>query len=553
MKRRAFIKLLAACSSWPHGIGCHLGDGTSVADVAGIGGAFANPNPVAAHALWSGEGKDESAYADLGHRPFDVAIVGGGVSGLCAAWKLRQSGIERIVVLEQSAACGGTSLSGELGGVLHPWGAHYINVPPREADCVHEVLCDIGVIEGYDARGWPLIEADALLRWPHERLFVDGRWQEGLEPLAAASASQREDLLRFRDIMLRWALYKGRDGRRAFTLPLRYSSGDPQLRALDQLNMADYLRQEGLDSAPLRWYVDYACRDDYGSLARNVSAWAGIHYFACREYDYRLSDQYPSHTLTWPDGNGRLVRGLSAGLEADQVWTQHLVMRIEEGGQAQRLSLVDLGAGARSLIRANAVIYAGKLHTLPYVLPQLPSAQQAALRALEYSPWLVAAVLIKEGRERSVSAWDSVVYASTSLGYINASHQNPSANGRQVLVYYLPFVDGLAAARRELLQADHRRWVEFIVSDLAQTDLEMADSIERIDIYRWGHGILRPAPGLLWGEESRWRQRGPRGVFLAGCDRSGLPLFEEALYSGIAAAEEAMAFLGHEFNTSLRG
>ncbi len=543
--------MLAACSGWPQGVACHFGDGAVPMDVDGIGGSFANPNPIAAHALWSVD--------DEGHAPspqgqvYDVAIVGGGVSGLCAAWKLRAAGVERILVLELADACGGTSLSGESGGVLHPWGAHYINVPPREADCVHEVLCDIGVIEGYDARGWPLIEADALLRWPHERLFAEGRWHEGVEPLPIASDRERDDLLRFRDAMLQWALYKGRDGRRAFALPLRYSSGDARLRALDEISMADYLQREGFNSAPLRWYVDYACRDDYGSLAHSVSAWAGIHYFACREYDYRLADQYPSHTLTWPDGNGRLVRGLCASLEADQVWTGHLATRIEERDGRQCLSLLDLATGQRKAIRARAVIYAGKMHAAPYVMPALVAEQRTALSALEYSPWLVAAVLIKSGRERPVSAWDSVAYASPSLGYINATHQKAARNGRQVLVYYLPFVDHLAAARRELLQADHRHWTEFIVRDLAQTDADIAQSIERIDIYRWGHGIMQPSPGLLWGEASQWRQRGPRGVFWAGCDRTGLPLFEEALYAGIAAAQEAMIFLGHEFNSSLGG
>ena len=32
----------------------------------------------------------------------------------------------------------------------------------------------------------------------------------------------------------------------------------------------------------LRWYLDYCCRDDYGAGAAQVSAWAGLHYFASR-------------------------------------------------------------------------------------------------------------------------------------------------------------------------------------------------------------------------------------------------------------------------------
>ncbi len=38
------------------------------------------------------------------------------------------------------------------------------------------------------------------------------------------------------------------------------------------------LPQRGFDSAPLRWYINYACRDDYGALAKDTSAWAGKQY-----------------------------------------------------------------------------------------------------------------------------------------------------------------------------------------------------------------------------------------------------------------------------------
>ena len=46
--------------------------------------------------------------------------------------------------------------------------------------------------------------------------------------------------------------------------------------------MASYLDRLGLSSWRLRWYVDYACRDDFGLRASECSAWAGMHYFAAR-------------------------------------------------------------------------------------------------------------------------------------------------------------------------------------------------------------------------------------------------------------------------------
>ena len=67
-------------------------------------------------------------------------------------------------------------------------------MPRPEAQCVYELLGDIGVIEGYDARNWPLAESGAILHWPHERLFINGEWQDGLEPLSVSSVVEnRED------------------------------------------------------------------------------------------------------------------------------------------------------------------------------------------------------------------------------------------------------------------------------------------------------------------------------------------------------------------------
>ena len=44
-----------------------------------------------------------------------------------------------------------------------------------------------------------------------------------------------------------------------------------------------------------------------------------------------------------------------------------------------------------------------------------------------------------------------------------------------------------------------------------------------------------------------------KGVCFAGCDTTALPLFEEACFSGIRAAEFALEQLGKSFTTSLPG
>ena len=161
---------------------------------------------------------------------YTAIIIGGGVSGVSAGWKLARSGVTDFVLLDLGDQLGGTSISGQVGanGVAFPWGAHYINTPPMEADCILEVLEELQVVVDYTPLGWPVMNPDYILREPAERLFIENRWVEGLDPFSTGTQGDYEVFQEFQTDMLRWTLYRGADQRRAFTLPLEYSSADPE-------------------------------------------------------------------------------------------------------------------------------------------------------------------------------------------------------------------------------------------------------------------------------------------------------------------------------------
>ena len=150
-------------------------------------------------------------------------------------------------------------------------------------------------------------------------------------------------------------------------------------------------------------------------------------------------------------------------------------------------------------------------------------------------------------------AWDNILFDSPSVGYVAANHQNIRERSSTVLVYYLPFVEEVDRARRELLLRDQRYWSARIAQDLLAAHPDLEELIERIDIYRWGHAMMRPSPGCIWGEESLLRRRPFGPIFFASCDATGLPLFEEACFGGIRAAEQCMDHLGLSYETSLKG
>src|SRR5690606_18336525 len=119
---------------------------------------------------------------------------------------------------------------------------------------------------------------------PDERLFYQGHWYEGLYLRAGASRADLEEAARFEARMNAFGAARDAKGRKAFAVPTALSSDDAEWTALDKVSMAQWMEAEGFRSPRLKWMVDYACRDDYGTTAEGVSAWAGIWYFAARQF-----------------------------------------------------------------------------------------------------------------------------------------------------------------------------------------------------------------------------------------------------------------------------
>ena len=134
-------------------------------------------------------------------------------------------------------------------------------------------------------------------------------WQDGLIPTFGITAEEEAQYKRFFAFMESLKNRKGRDGKRLFAIPLDKSSQDKEWIALDALTMSEWMDKEGYSSPHLRWYVDYGCRDDYGTSYTETSAWAGLHYFAAR--NGVAANTESSNIITWPEGNGWLANKLA--------------------------------------------------------------------------------------------------------------------------------------------------------------------------------------------------------------------------------------------------
>lgn len=475
-----------------------------------------------------------------------VLVVGAGVAGLSAAWALARAGFGDVRVLELEAEPGGTAASREGPVVPQPWGAHYVPVPTRQQRALCALLQEAGVIDGFDARGRAVAKESHLCRAPEERVFFRGTWQEGLYLRDGASAEDLRQLERFLAETAALAARHDDAGRPAFALPLAGSAQDADLLALDRISMAEWLAAHGYDSPRLRWFVEYACRDDFGARLAETSAWAGLHYFCARRTG---PDAEVADVLTWPEGNGWLVKRLQA-LSRVPVVCGALVTGVEPRADAVLVRWVDLPGGVARETLARHVVLAVPRFVARRVVPALAAEREPFV----HGPWVVANVrLDRRPRSRGYpQAWDNVLYESESLGYVVANHQADRAGLEEVWTWYRPFPGpDVGAARARMLAAPWSAWRDAVVGDLARAHPDFRERVVSVDVRRWGHAMVRPVPGFVWGAARRAAAEAQGRVHFAGCDTAGLPLFEEAQWTGVRAAEAILAALGRPFESLL--
>lgn len=529
--------------------------GLGVAGVAAAGGGIAWGLRDASVA-----GTLSGADVERGHRLRDggfpppaieeqagIVIAGGGVSGLSAGWALAEAGFDDFTLLELEDQTGGNARSGRNAVSAYPLGAHYLPVPNREARALRAMLAKLGMIVG-EKDGAPVYDPYQLCADLQERLFYQGRWQEGLIPKRGLSPADRHDLDAFAAAMAAFSARIGSDGRPAFAIPMAYSSRDADLIALDRMNFAAWLDRQGWRSPVLRAHVRYCTRDDYGCEPDHVSAWAGIHYFASRRG--WAADGDGDSELTWPEGNGRLVHAMADRFPG-RIASGRIVHKVARDQDGVSVDSFDVVRGISVRTRARAGIVAVPHFIAARIAPEAaPDAN-----GFGYAPWVVANVTIDRlplGRGARL-AWDNVSWTSESLGYVVATHQGPDARtAGTVLTWYMPLSRMTPAdARRLMLERPLREWQDIVRDDLMNMHPDLDGAIRSIDIWRWGHAMIRPAPGFLWTVAPRAAAAVRPPLFLAHSDLSGLSLFEEAHYRGTLAAEGAMAHIGHRFASML--
>ncbi|MFC1849067.1 FAD-dependent oxidoreductase [candidate division CSSED10-310 bacterium] len=522
-----------------------------------FGGAVKGENYLTCHLL-----KDKQLslqFPPPGEHIYDVVIVGAGPSGLATAWKLKKSGLRNILVIDKEKEFGGLCGGGSEQGLSFASGAHYVDRPEPTARHLMELYTDCGIIIGRTKDGWPLLNEEFLLKGNTHTIFAAGEWRSDEFPYQVATDSDLTQLDRFYQETCDWSLWRDKDDRPAFGLPLANISEQPEVRQLDTVSMADYLARKGYTSPLFKWFVNNRLLDEYGTPIDQLSAWAGLQYFRYIKSgpDTLITDNEAiPDILTWPQGLKFLTAKMAADLSPANTLLETSVICMKNVKDEVHSVLYQAVPKKFQTIRSKFAVMAGPKNQIYHLIPDLKSSGRTEFEDNRYVSWLVAVITLKRiPSSHTVSlGWENIIHNSWTLGYINNQHDQPGLRATRlphIFSLYATFPNQTNEERVELFTYGWEYWARLILLELKTIHPDIDKLIEKIDLWKWGHPMRQTLVGSIWGEK-RQKMVQPFGrIFFGHADVMGIPVFEEATYRGVEIAQEVMTCMSTKFVSSL--
>jgi hypothetical protein len=299
-----------------------------------------------------------------------------------------------------------------------------------------------------------------------------------------------------------------------------------KLHFLNHLTFRRFLDQHNLLNSPeFIQGLNYRLTDDYGSGIDDVSALAGLHYYQCRPYYTELVNVFSP-----PEGNFYFAKKMLDRLAPNQILTSHLVKRIHPENKGFNIEVIDLEQNLQKTFQAKRIIFAGQKHGLKYIFPE----ESSLFSNNRYAPWIVFNFVLKGTVPSKYWQNEIIGHDPHLLGFVNSQTQSSSHNATVLTAYYClpPNLRSSLVTLNENPESWVRRTLQSIAISLKK---EITAQVQKCFIKLHGHAMPIPLPGYLLNEKNQKRKY-PNLVY-AGVDNGRLPLFFEAVDSGIMAAK----------------
>ncbi len=475
----------------------------------------------------------------------DAMVIGGGVSGLMAAWELERGGLSDVLLYEKEDYIGGNARKGNANGTDYTC-ATWSVVRPRDR-FMTGLFQDLGVITGFAPDGTPKIDPALVGPGPESNTLIDGTWYpdalfggdptEAIERLPLPAKDRRDEIEFYKDLE-RWAKRKGRDGRPAFAMPVEEGSRDPEILGLDAITMEEYARRKGWGPRALE-VVDQWSTSDIGGTIGQVSAYGFLSFNSLGQ---------GGEDITLPGGNAWLAERLAEKVGRERLRSGLMVVRVENQGEEARVTLLDPRTGRFSMRRARCVVMACPKHITGRMVPELRAAGRDQYLKYRYGALLMGAASVKRTPvpKGAPIAWANGVMGRLTQSFLVADYNsdrwwNGDPRRPNVLCLWAPL--GGKVSRLELLNRPWSHWADRLADDLEFMVPGILGEVTRLDVYAWGHHMAIPYPAFLTGDDRRALTRPLGRITFAHSDRNGMPSFELATRAGSDAAREAVTLV----------
>ncbi|MBR8640429.1 FAD-dependent oxidoreductase [Streptomyces tuirus] len=451
----------------------------------------------------------------------DVVIVGGGIAGLSAAWRLRHFD---TLLLESSHRVGGRIRSERRGPYWLNWGGHvYAGGNSATSWLLNSTGVDSVPVPG---------SLSALSM--NGKLLLRGRVETYPFRIPMAWPARVGMVRAGAKVALRVARYARIVGRRPGE-----TEAQRQQRIYEFMNdrsFKDFIGDLPEDAEALFKPTVTRSAADIDQL----SAGAGVGYFS----------------LVWNIGSGlsqSIVGGpatLTESIAAALGERVRLQAPVDEIVRKQNSVVVRYTEdGVQQEVEARCVVLATPATVAHRVAVDLDRDVREALAQVVYGPYVSAAFLTNEtGRQ----VWDDAYAIATPKRSFNVAlnHSNIARGHepeRQPGSSFMTFSPGSLA--RELLEQDDDSVLRVYLEDLDQVLPGFAEQVVEAEVQRWPTGAPYCFPGRAKLQPTLTRHSGR--VLLAG-DYLGTFYTETAIQSGLSAAQEARSLLATERQTAHR-
>ncbi|MGA8270926.1 MAG: FAD-dependent oxidoreductase [Candidatus Sulfotelmatobacter sp.] len=423
----------------------------------------------------------------------DVVIVGGGVSGLAAAYRLQH---RDFLLLEKEPHWGGNAYEMEYEGSSYATGSAFITRDEYAYPFAKEIGLEPLPVNNSDAS---IIKGELVL----------DTWGEGLSKLPYP-APVRESFQKFKKEML--AIDVKKRGKELFNQPF-----------------ADFVK--GYPAELKQWWDNFG-PSNWGATTEETAAALAIYTLQEMVEESRTDDRY-----TWPGGLGAITKKLADILQQkykDRMQTGATTVSVVS--EKEEVQVTYMLGGELKTVAAKAVIMATPKFITRRIVEGLPDKQSDAMHQIRYIPYPVVNLIFDKPVFNH--GYDTWCPGNSFTDVIVADWVIQKQPGYQqklnILSCYTPMKE---EDRGYLLnEIGARKIAANVLSDFQKLMPGLDIDPVEVHIYRRGHPLYMSTPRLYTQVQPLVRHPMDR-VFFANTDSEGP---ESTTNQGIRAAQRAV-------------